>query len=49
MNCPFKISKEVTAMNDIIRSIEAGQLKNEVTEFRVGDTVKVYANPNPTV
>ncbi len=30
-------------MNDIIRSIEAGQLKNEVTEFRVGDTVKVYA------
>lgn len=30
-------------MNDIIRSIEAGQLKNEVPEFRVGDTVKVYA------
>ncbi len=30
-------------MNDIIRSIEAAQLKNEVTEFRVGDTVKVYA------
>lgn len=30
-------------MNDIIRSIEAGQLKNEVPEFRAGDTVKVYA------
>lgn len=30
-------------MNDIIRSIEAGQLKSEVPEFRPGDTVKVYA------
>lgn len=30
-------------MNDIIRSIEAGQVKSEVPEFRVGDTVKVYA------
>lgn len=30
-------------MNDIIRSIEAAQLKAEVPEFRVGDTVKVYA------
>ena len=30
-------------MNDIIRSIEAAQLKPEVTKFRVGDTVKVYA------
>lgn len=30
-------------MNDIIRSIEAGQLKSEIPEFRVGDTVKVYA------
>ncbi len=29
-------------MNDIIREIEAGQLKQEVPEFRVGDTVKVY-------
>ncbi len=28
-------------MNEIIRSIEAEQLK-EVTEFNVGDTVKVY-------
>ena len=29
-------------MSEIIRSIEAEQLK-EVNEFRVGDTVKVYA------
>ena len=27
---------------DIIRSIEQEQLKAEVDEFRVGDTVKVY-------
>ncbi len=30
-------------MNDIIKSIEAEQLKASVTEFNVGDTVKVYA------
>ena len=30
-------------MNDIIRSIENAQLKPEVTEFRVGDTVRVHA------
>jgi large subunit ribosomal protein L19 len=30
-------------MNDIIREIEAAQLKARVDEFRVGDTVKVYA------
>lgn len=30
-------------MNDIIRSIENAQLKAEVAEFRVGDTVKVHA------
>ncbi|HAU84157.1 MAG TPA: 50S ribosomal protein L19 [Lachnospiraceae bacterium] len=30
-------------MNDIIRSIENAQLKADVTEFRVGDTVKVHA------
>ncbi len=30
-------------MNEIIKNIEAGQLKTEVPEFRVGDTVKVYA------
>lgn len=29
-------------MIDIIRSIEAEQLKQEVPEFSVGDTVKVY-------
>lgn len=30
-------------MNDIIKSIEAEQLKENVGDFRVGDTVKVYA------
>lgn len=30
-------------MNDIIRSIEATQLKESVPEFNVGDTVKVHA------
>ena len=30
-------------MNEIIKNIEAAQLKAEVTEFNVGDTVKVYA------
>ena len=30
-------------MNDIIKSIEAEQLKANVTDFNVGDTVKVYA------
>lgn len=30
-------------MNDIIKSIEAEQLKSEIAEFHVGDTVKVYA------
>jgi len=29
-------------MNDIIREIEAEQLKENPGEFRVGDTVKVY-------
>ncbi len=29
-------------MNEIIRNIEAEQLKAEVPEFRVGDTVRVY-------
>lgn len=28
---------------DIIKEIEAAQLKTDVTDFRVGDTVKVYA------
>ena len=37
------ILKEVTQMNDIIRNIEAAQLKAEVPAFNVGDTVKVYA------
>lgn len=30
-------------MSDIIKKIEAEQLKAEVPEFNVGDTVKVYA------
>ena len=30
-------------MNDIIKNIEAAQLKEEAPQFRVGDTVKVYA------
>ncbi len=29
-------------MNDIIREIEAAQLKENVDDFNVGDTVKVY-------
>lgn len=29
-------------MNDIIKQIEAAQLKAEVDDFSVGDTVKVY-------
>ena len=30
-------------MNDIIREIEKAQLKPDITEFGVGDTVKVFA------
>ena len=30
-------------MNDIIKKIEDAQLKAEIPEFRVGDTIKVYA------
>ena len=30
-------------MNDIIREIEKEQLKPDITEFGVGDTVKVFA------
>ena len=30
-------------MNEIIRNIEAAQMKAEVPQFRVGDTVNVYA------
>ena len=29
-------------MNDIIKNIEAAQLKEKVPEFRVGDTVRVH-------
>ena len=30
-------------MNDIIKNIQSAQLKAEVPEFRVGDTVRVHA------
>ena len=30
-------------MNDIIKNIEAAQLKAEVAEFAVGDTVRIHA------
>ncbi len=30
-------------MNDIIKNIEAAQLKAEVSDFNVGDTVRVHA------
>ncbi|MBQ7261680.1 MAG: 50S ribosomal protein L19, partial [Lachnospiraceae bacterium] len=30
-------------MNDIIKSIEAGQLKENIPVFHVGDTVRVHA------
>ena len=30
-------------MNDIIKNIEAAQLKDSITEFHVGDTVRVHA------
>ncbi len=30
-------------MNEIIKKIEEAQLKENITEFRVGDTVKVHA------
>jgi len=30
-------------MNDIIKSIEAEQMKSDITDFSVGDTIQVYA------
>lgn len=30
-------------MNEIIRAIENEQLKNDITPFNVGDTIRVYA------
>ena len=29
-------------MSEIIKQIEAAQMKSDITDFRVGDTVKVY-------
>lgn len=39
----IEIYKEVTRMNEIIKKIEDEQLKTEIQEFNVGDTVKVHA------
>lgn len=30
-------------MNEIIKQIEAEQLKSEIPQFNVGDTIRVYA------
>ena len=30
-------------MNDIIKNIEAAQLKESITDFKVGDTIRVHA------
>ena len=30
-------------MNEIIRKIEEAELKSDITEFNVGDTIRVYA------
>jgi large subunit ribosomal protein L19 len=30
-------------MNEIIKKIESEQLKSDITEFNIGDTVKVHA------
>ena len=30
-------------MNELIRQIEAEQLKSDIPQFNVGDTVRVYA------
>ena len=32
--------------NEIIKNIETAQLKQDVTDFNVGDTIKVYAKIN---
>ena len=29
-------------MNEVIKKIEEAQLKSDITEFRVGDTVRVH-------
>ena len=36
-------SKRRINRNDIIKAIENEQLKSDITDFNVGDTVKVYA------
>jgi len=34
--------KEAHSMHEIIRSIESAQLRTDIPEFRVGDTVRVF-------
>ena len=36
------MDKEIIMNNEIIKEIEAAELKAEVPEFSVGDTVKVH-------
>ena len=36
------MKKEKIDMNELIRSIEAEQMKETVPQFSVGDTVRVY-------
>ena len=38
----IQYNKEVHTINEIIKKIEAAQLKESVPEFHVGDTVRVY-------
>ena len=38
----IRINKEAKIMSDIIREIEAAQLKETVDQFNVGDTVRVH-------
>ena len=41
MNVKF-ITKEGKHMNEILRSIEQEQLRNDLPQFNVGDTIKVH-------
>ena len=34
-------------MNEIIKNLEAEQLKENAPEFRVGDTCLLYTSPSP--
>jgi large subunit ribosomal protein L19 len=43
--CVLRTSRRIgeNKMNDIIKNIESAQLKAEVPQFKVGDTVRVHA------